>query len=976
MSLLCSRGSVFRFALLAPLTLFASCNPEPKLPKGGLDETANSMDAIAAGLEEFGTASISAPVLAAPDDGFKFSPTKIDADQFYSDAKTNVQSRAAEFQQQATIVGLAARASYDPTMVAAYAAQLAQYHQAVAQNTQAQGLLDLKNRLINSAAVSQYTSALQAAQAETDPTKRAADVSAAIQSLNNSMIAPVPTTAPAYPSATQPAAAPMDLAKNASDAAALFSDNKFAGFQGLLSGQSNPVLSDRDALFIAAGDNATLAIFKTLGDPSILTKFKDKKVLLGAMTVAVNPGWRTRRNYSVNIAVQVSFEPAPARLEVVKNFIGDARFDLGIRKRIAMSYALPLPAGSAAPFPLDGVIPPEYSTKLMAHAAPDVAAVSPMTQTQVQSDESSRRQQWQYALDLAGAFGAAGLTAQANFFDHYAKSLQKDVSTIGALNVVNAYSYSGGLFGFEIGPNLRAIENPSSHKYSGPESVLGRQSFPALVLFGFEDDELRPRIERDSNGEFRLIEQKIKLDSSTRWMPLDSNPYNRKRFSERSRIAWMRNLQKAGNKLFSEEKAQERQRLAADASYYVHLVEKRDRGFTDFNSMQALNNDLDALSDDPGLKKLAADQNYIEAKAALKSALSLLRQKVSFTTTRDLYEEDCQQSKKKLETLQLQARQERLRALMNSIVSWLGRKTPSPSLPSVSTAAITSLSQHVTEEDEAIGVLRHDLNELEHPTQTAIDDVRDHLGDLRNWLKQAAAIPAPVKSTKGHTPGGPEDTADQTVLNAILPTIKTRVHDLQYRVFDASNDLNLPVQYICPAPDVKHPNVALVASDFVPLPNATVPTKPIEITLYGKDLTVVDLKGIALVSGDGQLLASGTDAPSIANGVIHLKLQVKDIDQPFAFVLKRTDGGDSIYSLPYMIPRVDWWNPSHPAIRRITGPAADPSQQRIDQTEYTPGVSDSVVHSLNDRDKPPVGKSSSVDIKISHKSKGSKDEDQ
>ena len=73
-------------------------------------------------------------------------------------------------------------------------------------------------------------------------------------------------------------------------------------------------------MITASGDNAAKPIFKVLGDPKTLNRFQDKKVLFLVMTVAVNPGWRTRKGYAADIAVLTSYQPSAARLDVVKNF--------------------------------------------------------------------------------------------------------------------------------------------------------------------------------------------------------------------------------------------------------------------------------------------------------------------------------------------------------------------------------------------------------------------------------------------------------------------------------------------------------------------------------------------------------------------------------------------------------------------------------------------------------------------------------
>jgi len=513
-----------------------------------LHSLAQHIDDIAAKVEEFGTASMSAPVFTSPEETFKFSLTGVDATQFYNDAKQSVQARIADFAQAANIVGLGANVAVDPTQAAAYLAQLAQYKVAEVQTAQATAVVAQKQAILNDAALETFRLQLEQARKETDPDKRAKMMADAQTAFASQYQAPSPQALPAFPTAAVPAPAATDIAKSGSDAAGIFATTQFSGFQGLLQNRAGPTISDRQALFIAAGDNATAAIFKALGDPALANKFNDKKVLLGVVTVAVNPGWRTKQGYSADLAMRVYYQEQPARLAVVQNFVNNPRNDLGLRKRVAMSYGLPLPSGAADPFDPARVIPEAYRAFTPAElrqAFPLVSAVSPMTQTQVEEDLNSRRQQLQVALDLAGALHSAGLNAQANFFDHFARSLQQDADTVNATVAVNTYSFNGGVFGFEIGPRLRAVAHPSKLN-SAPGDTLERQSFPSLILLGFGEDELRPRVRVDRFGQFRLVELAIVMDQTSKWNSLNGNLFGwlpvraalfrNKPFSEETRL--------------------------------------------------------------------------------------------------------------------------------------------------------------------------------------------------------------------------------------------------------------------------------------------------------------------------------------------------------------------------------------------------------------------------------------------------------
>jgi hypothetical protein len=505
-------------AVLAVAAVIMGCELDPVI------RFAQSMDDVERATEEFGSADMSAPVLASPAAAFNFALSGVNATTFYNDAKQNVQTRVGDFSQSANIMGIGANVAASPMQATAYAAQMAQYQNAVMQNAQAQSLANQKQALLNRAALDEYNLQMQAAQKETDPTQKAADITAAESALSAQFQASGPATLPSYPTATPPTAA-SSVATTPTDAAALLSSAQGSAFQALLgSSGASPTITDREALFQAAGDNATAAIFNVLGDPGLAKEFADKKVVFGVVTVAVNPGWRSRQGYQADIATEVKYVSADARLDVVKNFINDAQYDLGIRKRVAMTYGLTLPSGDADPYDLSRPIPPEYtpySDEYLdnQYVQPVVAAVAPMTESNVEQDQNSRRSARQFALDLAAVFTAAGLNVQGSFFDHYAQSLQQDIDQATQNVSVNTYSINGGLFGFEVGPKLRAIGDPTKLQ-SDPTTILDRQSFPALIIFGFDNNDLRPRVVRDRAGQFRVQELQMEMTTLGTWHPL------------------------------------------------------------------------------------------------------------------------------------------------------------------------------------------------------------------------------------------------------------------------------------------------------------------------------------------------------------------------------------------------------------------------------------------------------------------------
>jgi hypothetical protein len=534
-----------------------------------------ALDRAEAGVEEWGTVTVSAPLIEAPDGGsdrFQFDLKK-GPDDYFADAQANVQGRAAEFEQVVNRFGLGVDVGMNPMIADQYYAGVAKY-----QRQQADYESDEANRralaarqqdLKLQAAESRYReqtkraamtrdAALKDAAARRDAATNAAGASAdavaaakaqygvdeaAAQAAYDTAVAdadraraeaiPVgqPGTPPTYPDPVKaPDLADPKTAPDASEARAALAADKFKDAMGLLAGdRKRPVLADRTAINIAAGDTATEAIFSLLGHPDLAGRFKDRQVLFGVSMVAVNPGWRTRKGYAADVAVISRYSYGPARREVVEAFVADETVDPGVRKMVATEYRVATTRPSVVAAQPATTIPPELDHAMLnvdGHGIPAdggpsplVAAVSPMTETQSLGLESSYRSQRELAIRLSFALQAAGLKAQAAAFQQFVKSLQQDVETATAVNTVNAYSHLGGMFGFQVGPRLVAIEQVRKGKSSGAAEILDRQSFPTLIIFGVN----RAETVRLGwvGGKVTVYEAQLLLTSQPSWMPTD-----------------------------------------------------------------------------------------------------------------------------------------------------------------------------------------------------------------------------------------------------------------------------------------------------------------------------------------------------------------------------------------------------------------------------------------------------------------------
>jgi hypothetical protein len=539
-----------------------------------------AMDAMSQREAEWGTMSISAPQLANPGTIFQFNLSE-GPENFYNDAKNQIQGRAAEFQQSINSFGLGVNFSLDTSVAMSALAQVQQFQQATAQSALQQSIQNQKQAAINSAALAQYNQAMATAATQ-DPAIQQQTINTAIQNLQQQMITTSPTTQP-FPSLPTPTTAPSNQVTRPSELVSQFASpaagQAFTQFQQLASNPTAPVISDRDAMISAAGDNAVKAMFSVLGDPKLADTFRSKRVLFGVVNVSVNPGWRTKKNYAADVAMETNYDDVAARASVYEWFINNPRVPVKCRLRVAMDQSLTFPKDhlatqvvadaldcliekivdhvlghTSSPREItledlsdsdqkklqktigDPPIPPQYAFDASSNGGPLVSAVAPMTATQNLQLQSSYRNQQEVALQIALQMQLMGQTVAANAFERYAKNLQQDFATATVNVTANSYS-TAGMFGFQVGPQLRAIEQAQAGAYSGPAQVLERQSFPALIIFGFEANDITPKLRKNEDGKYELREKQVHLLAASNWVPTDDRLYgDRSRPSETERF--------------------------------------------------------------------------------------------------------------------------------------------------------------------------------------------------------------------------------------------------------------------------------------------------------------------------------------------------------------------------------------------------------------------------------------------------------
>jgi hypothetical protein len=168
-----------------------------------------------------------------------------------------------------------------------------------------------------------------------------------------------------------------------------------------------------------------------------------------------------------------------------------------------------------------------------------------MTDIQTLDLMSSYRRRTQLAMALSFALRYKGLGAQAEAFDRYVKQREKDVFTRTAEVPVTAYS-NGNMFGYQVGPVLRGIGDPTAKKPK-PQYRLSRQAFPVLIICGLDREDLAPYLVTLQGGyasnslRLQVVEPYLQFTQTPRWIPLTKKA-SKHRLSEKRILGWSHGL--------------------------------------------------------------------------------------------------------------------------------------------------------------------------------------------------------------------------------------------------------------------------------------------------------------------------------------------------------------------------------------------------------------------------------------------------
>lgn len=489
------------------------------------------LDDVSRGLEQFGSITMSAPLLCpAPDPRFKFELKK-NADDYFAEAK-NPQASAASSQASAMEVGIGIKLQADLEMAREFKAAQQQYE---ADLKEYQSRVAAKEEANKAAA--EYDALAKVAEAEGKGIAEQLKAQAAAERARAQGL-PEPGTAPVRPQPPTGALPDVDagLIPSADKSKAALGDAAMKGFQALVgTGEENSGISNQSAIQIAAANVATEGIFSLLADPTAESEFKDKALLLGVAMVNIRPGEVTRRGYAGDVAMRVSYRWQTARPDWPRP---DATTGLTSGNK-ATSDSQDTKGRSdrgEANSPPGGVtLTPEDPNA--ADRSPLVFAVAPMIDADVLDLEYSYRRQRALALRIAAALKQAGMGAQAGIFSEFADRLENDLATRNVSAASTSYSMGGGIFGFQIGPRLRALADPTAKKPK-PGYSLERQSFPVLLIIGIDKQDLVLQRAKENPAEW--LEPTISFHQTSRWIPIE--PASAIRLTETDRLRWLANL--------------------------------------------------------------------------------------------------------------------------------------------------------------------------------------------------------------------------------------------------------------------------------------------------------------------------------------------------------------------------------------------------------------------------------------------------
>ena len=139
-----NRVGAFGFFIFIGMQLELIGGPPPKQPVNTdkpvtISAFGNKMDDAERYLEQYGTICMSVPILAKLNSRDFAFDLNLGAKKYFEDAKTQVQAGAASYQQVIQSFSGSLQGQFDPTITAAYTAQLGNYFSAIGKRCRGMG---------------------------------------------------------------------------------------------------------------------------------------------------------------------------------------------------------------------------------------------------------------------------------------------------------------------------------------------------------------------------------------------------------------------------------------------------------------------------------------------------------------------------------------------------------------------------------------------------------------------------------------------------------------------------------------------------------------------------------------------------------------------------------------------------------------------------------------------------------------------
>jgi hypothetical protein len=331
--------------LCGAILLVACCGALSCRTPGNVDDIARKLDRVGQKLDQYGSVSVSSPLFVDPrsaDEIFQFDLPSKGPEEYYKDARTDVQGRAAALFQQASETRVGVQAQLDLQELILNRIKLERFRRAEEAYIRGQELNDSAEYLRLLLPLIDPALAEPASQPATQPgdtsatqpglapasrpaevwVRRLNQLIPALESASTGMAGT--TTQPTLPEfskvETRPWAADL-LPDTEAVRKQLIDEAKFQRFQELLAGLNGSaaqlVVPNRSAIITAAGDTAVEGIMRFLGRPELAEHFRDKVVLVGVSMVSCAPGTRTQRGYAADVSVAVSYDYQPVRQQVL-----------------------------------------------------------------------------------------------------------------------------------------------------------------------------------------------------------------------------------------------------------------------------------------------------------------------------------------------------------------------------------------------------------------------------------------------------------------------------------------------------------------------------------------------------------------------------------------------------------------------------------------------------------------------------------